>query len=152
MTIRRLLKRLAIGGGVLFVLAIAAIFFVICGPRPAPVTGTDRPPWLPPVATNIFHKSQEGFGWWRAAEFTITESEFRTYAKSHGWQLIEREDVMPPGQLELGRSAIVRNRDEEELVVIQKALVYEKRAANNGGITIAFDPANNRAYFSQSHR
>lgn len=33
-----------------------------------------------------------------------------------------------------------------------KALVYEKRAANNRGVSIAYDPATHRAYFSQSHR
>jgi hypothetical protein len=55
--------------------------------------------------------------------------------------------------MQLGRPAIVRNRDgEEELVVIPKALVHEKRAANNGGVSVAFDPATHRAYFSQSHR
>jgi len=55
--------------------------------------------------------------------------------------------------MELGRLAIVRNRDgEEELVVIPKALVYEKVVKNNGGLSIAFDLATNRVYFSQSHR
>jgi hypothetical protein len=72
---------------------------------------------------------------------------------SNGWQLTESEGVRPPGQMQLGRPAIVRNRDgEEELVVIPKALVHEKRAANNSGVSVAFDPATHRAYFSQSHR
>lgn len=89
----------------------------------------------------------------RAAEFTITESDFRAYASSQGWQLTESENVRPPGQMWLGRPAIIRNREgEEELVVIPKALAHEKLAKNNGGVSIAFDPATSRAYFSQSHR
>jgi hypothetical protein len=153
MTTGRIFKWLAVGGGALFILAIATMFLVVGGPRPTPVAGTVRPPWLPPTATNIFFTSQEGFGWWRAAEFTIPESDFRAYASSQGWQLAESEGVTPPGQMQLGRPTIVRNRDgEEELVVIPKALVCEKRSANNGGVSIAYDPATRRAYFSQSHR
>jgi hypothetical protein len=146
-------KWLMIAAGMLCALFIAAIFYSICGPRPAPVAGTDRPDWLPPTATNIFHKSQKGFGWWRAAEFTVTENDFRAYADSQGWQLTEMENVCPPGRTKLGHPSINRNQDnEDELVQIPKALFYQKLASNNGGISIAYDPATNRAYFSQSHR
>ncbi|HSP41462.1 MAG TPA: hypothetical protein VLO11_01200 [Luteolibacter sp.] len=146
-------KWLVISVGVVCALFVVLIFYAICGPRPKPVSGTDRPDWLPATATDVFHKSQGGFGWWRAAEFTISEVDFRAYADSRGWHLTEAQNVIPPGLYHLGRPSVIRNKDgEEQLVLIPKALLYQKLASNNGGIRAAYDLEAQRAYYSESHR
>ena len=59
----KFLKWLAISATGIFVLFVAFVVFAIAGPKPEVVEGTDRPEWLPEQATQIFHRSREGFGW-----------------------------------------------------------------------------------------
>ena len=148
---KKILKWLIIGGFSLAVVFIAAVLFAISGPRPDVVEGIDRPEWLPEHATSIFHRSQEGFGWWRAAEFTISETDFRGYAAKQGWQLVEVNDLSNSLALQMLRSD-VETYSEEDFKPIARALVYDSRASNNGGITVALDLSNNRAYYMESHR
>ena len=148
---KKILKWLLISAGGLVVLFVAAVIFAIAGPSPAVVEGTDRPEWLPEQATNIFHRSQEGFGWWKAAEFTISETDFREYADKRGWQLVEVKNFSRILTLQMfwkeGDSI-----SDEDLKDIPRALVYERHASNNGGITVGFDLDTQRAYYSESHR
>ena len=148
---KKILKWLIIGGVGLVVLFVAAVFFAIAGPRPDAVEGTDRPEWLPEQATSIFHRSQEGFGCWKAAEFTISEADFRTYADKRGWQLVEVKDFSKFLTIQMLRpdgGAL----SEEDFKPIARALVYDRRASNNGGITVGLDLSTHRAYYSESHR
>jgi hypothetical protein len=148
---KKILKWLFIGGAGLVVLFVAAVFFAITGPRPAVVEGTDRPEWLPEQATNIHHRSQEGFGWWKAAEFTISETDFRALADKRGWQLEEVKDFSKTTTLALLRSDGV-TITEEDFKPIPRALVYERRATNNGGLSVGLDLSTHRAYYNESHR
>jgi hypothetical protein len=148
---KKILKWLLITAAGLVVLFVAAVIFAIAGPRPAVVEGTDRPEWLPERATNVFHRSQEGFGWWKAAEFTISETDFREYANRRGWDLVEANDFSKITTL-----ALLKNEgssfSEEDFKPIARALVYERRASNNGGITVGLDLSTHRAYYNESHR
>jgi len=148
---KKILKWIVIGGVGLLMLSIAALFFAIAGPRPDVVEGTERPSWLPESATDIFYRSQEGFGWWKAAEFTISEEDFRAYATNKGWTLSEERNRSKPGLIELIRPK-GRKLTEEDVIPIPRALVYERRASNNGGVTVAFDLSASRAYYTESHR
>lgn len=151
MKIQNIVKWLVLGLLGLIITFVAFLIFAIVGPRPSVVEGTDRPSWLPTAATDIFYRSQEGFGWWRAAEFTISESEFRALAAKEGWSLTEEANYPRPGHLELIRPK-GRELTEDDIKGIPHALVYERRASNNGGITVAFDPSTSKAFYSASHR
>jgi hypothetical protein len=148
---KKILKWLLISVAGLAVLFVAAVVFAIVGPRPAVVEGTNRPEWLPEQATNIFHRSQEGFGWWKAAEFTISETDFRDYAAKRGWQLVEAKDFAKFSTLQ-HLKAEGGSLSEEDFKPISRALVYERRASNNGGITVGLDLNTHRAYYTESHR
>ena len=148
---KKIVKRLILGGLGLLIAVVAALIFAIAGPRPGVVEGTDRPSWLPVASTDVFYRSQEGFGWWKVAEFTISESDFRDFAARRGWVLIEQVEYARPGLLQLVRP-MGRDLAEDDLKAIPHALVYDQRASNHGGITVAFDPLISRAYYSESHR
>jgi hypothetical protein len=128
------------------------MIFAIVGPKPAVVEGTDRPAWLPDQATEVFHRSQKGFGWWRAAEFTIREEDFRAYAATKGWELFEERDDRQFVAVQMMLSPEDREFNPEDFVTMDKALVYEHRKRNNGGVLMVFDPSTSRAYYSESHR
>jgi hypothetical protein len=148
---KKILKWIVISGCGLLILFVAALIFAIAGPRPDVVEGTERPSWIPESATEVFHRSQEGFGWWKAAEFTISEEDFRTCAASKGWNLSEAHNLSKPGFIELLRPRD-RKITEADVTLIPRALVYERRASNNGGITVALDLTASRAYYTESHR
>lgn len=148
---KKTFKWFLISAAGLVVLFVVVVVFAIVGPSPAVVEGTDRPEWLPEQATNIFHRSQEGFGWWKAAEFTISEADFRKYADKHGWQLVETKGFSRILTLQLLRSEGVAF-SEEDFKPIARALVYERRASNNGGITVGLDLNTHRAYYNETHR
>ena len=151
MKMKKIVKWLVLGGLGLVIVFVAVLIFAIVGPRPDAVEGTDRPSWLPVTATDVFYRSQEGFGWWKAAEFTISESDFRAFAAKQGWSLTEEADFSRPGHLELIRPR-GRELTDDDVMGIPHALVYERRASNNGGVTVAFDPSTSKAYYSASHR
>jgi hypothetical protein len=147
----KFIKWIIIAAGALPVLAIALVFLVICGPRPEPVEGTERPPWLPVTCSDVFYRSQEGFGWWKDAEFTIGESDLRAFAAAQGWDLHEELNHFPSTRFKL-RKPKDRPAIEEDFQTIPRALVYERRASNNGGITLVYDLEKRRGYYSASHR
>jgi hypothetical protein len=134
------------------VMFVAAIIYAIVGPSPSPVEGTYRPEWLPPTASNIFHRSQGGFGWWKVAEFTITEADLRTYADERGWTFHEELNYTPPCR-ELLKPLTKPYTEQDYLAnIIPRALVYQHLAINNGGITFVFDPSTSHAYYLETHR
>ena len=141
---------------------VGVVVFSIVGPQPKPKEGWDRPIWLPTTAADVHYRSREGFGWWRAAEFTIRESELRAYTIERGWKLQERLDYRPTWTITLlptrMASSTEAGRDGEDPkgstdpLSIPRALVFENVQANGGGIHLAFDPATSRAYYGESHR
>ena len=149
---KKIAKWLIIGFLSAVALFVGLMILAVVGPRPSPVEGTNRPDWLPPTATNVFHRSQEGFGWWKVAEFTIGESDLNSYAASRGWTFHEELNYTPPG-LELLRPRSTHYTEKDYFAsLIPKALVYQRLASNNGGITFTFDPATSRAYYLETHR
>jgi hypothetical protein len=152
MKIRKIVRWLFLGCLAAFVVFVAAMIYAIVGPNPSPMEGTDRPEWLPPTASNVFHRSQEGFGWWKVAEFTITETDLRTYAAERGWTFHEESNYWPPGNELLKPPTKPFTEQDYRDRVIPRALVYQHLASNNGGITFAYDPSTSRAYYLETHR
>jgi hypothetical protein len=140
---------------------VSFIAWVVVRPRPKPVEGWERPAWLPAAASDVHYQSQEGFGWWRVAQFTITEKDLRAYAAGQGWKLQERLDYRPVWMRSLYsvKTSPQRNLEGEGnsesatgFIAIPRALVSENIQTNGGGIRLAFDQATSRAYYSESHR
>jgi hypothetical protein len=132
------------GFATVFFLSFAIFFFALSDPRSAPVEGTDCPSWLPPAASNVLHRSQDGFGWWKKAEFIISESNLNTYAAGRGWKLQELEHYVPVLSLPLFNSAD-RKATNVKIRVISKALVYQRLQNNNGGIVFVYTGSRLRA-------
>ena len=151
MSLKRIAKWLFLGSLGLVAAVVVALVLVI-SIRPEVVEGTDRPSWLPETATGVSYRSRGGFGWSKVAEFTISEKDFRAYAAAQGWVLSGKSNYSPP-TLQILRQPHDRPFTAgDDLKLLPQALVYERRAANNGGITVAFDPLTARAYYHQSHR
>lgn len=107
---------------------------------------------MPEQASEVFHRSQEGFGWWKAAEFTISEEDFRAYAAKKGWELLEEQDYPRYGPAQQMLWSEKREITDDDRAPIPRALVYERRRRNNGGLRVVFDPSTSRAYYHESHR
>lgn len=148
---KRSLKWIAITGISSVVILIVLLFLVFAGPKSPVLEGTQRPDWLPEGAVDVYYRSRDGFGWWKAAEFSIGEKEFRAYAAAQGWTLSEERNFEPSGILGLLRPEGV-SLSERDRKPIDRALIYERRAGNNGGIIVAYDLATHRAYYSSNHR
>lgn len=129
---------------------VGLVFYAIAGPQPEPVEGTDRPDWLPAAATDVFHRSREGFGKYREAEFTISERDFRAYAAARGWALEENAYVIRPSPRAQPAHAGVM-ATEEYRAPIPRALVHDGIKKNGGGTRVVFDISSSRAYYSYSH-
>lgn len=147
---RRTLKWFIIGSSGLFVLFPAVLLFAIARTSPAVVDGTDRPELLPERAEHMFRRSEDGFRSWKVAEFTISENDFRDYANKTGWQLFEVKNYSTLSTLRLLKDEHAALSDND-LKPIPAALLYERRASNNGGNTVVYDPTAHRAYHNASH-
>lgn len=117
---------------------------------PAPLTGShvQHLDWLPPTAHNISYYETKGFGWIRSAEFSISEEDFHAYARQNGWTLKEVTNFTLPASRFPDLSAI----DGFTQGKVELVQYYEDVTANNGGLRIAFDPAQQRCHYSASHR
>lgn len=152
MKIKKIICWFVLGCFAAVLIFVAVMIYAIAGPSPSAVQGTDRPEWLPATASNIFHRSQKGFGWWKVAEFTITETDLRSYAAERGWDFHEELNYLRPS-IELLKPRAKPYTDKDYLAsFIPRALVYQHLASNNGGITFAFDPSTSRAYYLETHR
>lgn len=134
--IAKTLRWIIWGAGGLCLVFWGLLFVAISGIGQTVVGRTDRPDWLPKEATRITYYSQGGLAWSRTAKFTIAEESFRAYATERGWTVEEVKDYRLPWKA----------------LVIPRALIYEKRLSNAGGISVAFNCATSRAYYDESGR
>lgn len=134
------------------VLLLIAVVFLARPTAPRIVENVDSVEWLPGEASDISYYVREGFGWFRFAEGTMTESDFRSFAASNGWTLKEKKDVHVAGRSVLGRPPLREVYRGIEMDMVVAALVYENRRPNGGGVTWVFDRETSRFYFDESHR
>lgn len=131
---------------------LALLIFLARPNAPVIEENVESVDWLPPEASDISYYSREGFGWFRFAEGTMTEEDFRAFAVSNDWDLEEKENVSVHMRSVLGRPPPREVREGIEMDRVRDALVYENRRPNGGGITLVFDRETDRFYFSESHR
>src|SRR5690625_1313300 len=126
--------------------------FVGCSSEPEIRKNVDFVEWLPGNASEISYYSRDGFGWFRFAEGTMAEENFRSFAASNGWDLEEKENVSVNMRSVLGEPPLREVQEGIEMDMVRDALVYEDRKPNGGGMTWVFDRETDRFYFNESHR
>ena len=107
--------------------------------------------WLPLEASDISYIETEGFGWNRFSEFTISEPKLRVFAEENQWSLEATENVFVHMRSILGEPPL-REFYGDPADYILRALVYEDRKENRGGVTLTYDLDTGRAYLHTSHR
>ena len=68
-----------------------------------------------------------------------------------GWKLVEVKNLSKTQTLQFLRPSGTAF-SEEDSKPIPRALVFERRASNHGGISVSFDFSTDRAYYNESHR
>jgi hypothetical protein len=107
--------------------------------------------WLPPEASDISYVETKGFGWYRFAEFTISEPDLRRFIETNQWNLEEKNDIILSGRSGLNEEPL-REFYGEKSNYIPNALYYSDRKSNGGGTTLTYDLDTSRAYLDTSHR
>jgi hypothetical protein len=104
--------------------------------------GVDAVDWLPKEASDITYFEREGLGWVKHAEFTMAREDFDEWVQTKEWKLVSEENV----------TARRPSKEGHKSILIKKALVYDNRQPNGGGLTLIYNIENKRAYFESSHR
>ena len=101
--------------------------------------------WLPPTASNVsYYKSY----FFTAYEFNIPEKDFLALAKKKKWHVKAIEEPFPI----MRYNYIVESSGEEKRVYISNGYFFEHRRRDGGGVSVAFDSIENKAYFQSSPR
>ncbi len=118
--------------------------------------------WLPAEATDVTYAKREGFGWVTCYECRLPKEAFERFARKQGWTLTPKSDVTTGLRLFLFPSPPTKNVERNGVVVVDsepkasdsvsKALFYEKRHPNGGGITVIYDLEKERLFVCESHR
>ncbi len=90
-----------------------------------------------------------------AYEFTISETDFRQWAKEKNWPVEEVSVVRRIRRYLPFRDdarGIVRTTDDEasDTIEIRNGLFYETPERHRGGFAVAFDRSTNRAYYDSN--
>lgn len=140
--------------GILAGLVFCGFILILC------VTWTSEPKlemhvdsveWLPSTASDISYIEETGMGAMRIAEFAMSQADLYAYALENEWELVAKEKVSIFFRDEIHSGDKSYQRPFEENV-LDTALVYEKRYHNGGGITLVYDPQEQRGYYWYSHR
>lgn len=102
---------------------------------------------LPVTASDIAVYENRNISGNFVADFKITESDFVAFAKQKHWDvkpISGSESVFQPEAFQDGRP-----NDKKDII---NGLFYSQRAANGGGITVAYDRESSRAYINSSSR
>ena len=143
-------KLLAIFAG----LALCAFLFLITvtwTSNPKVEKNVDSVEWLPSTASKTSYIERTGMGGLKIAEFSITQDDFEAFAKDNEWVLKEEENVSIHFRDYITTDETAAQRPFEENI-LERALVYENRHSNGGGITLVYDPNLSMGYYSYSHR
>ncbi len=140
---RNLFNWLGLAGLVLITCAVS----IVLRARPAIEVGTTRPDWLPETASDILYHSQSRFGWWKAAQFTINEEDFKKFAANQEWLLTEQSNESPVSEAAMR----LKETTPVNTTLIARALVFENLRINGGGLIVFYDRSTSRAYYSVSH-
>ena len=150
----KIIKITGVVGGVAALLVGLAGFFLFHG-----IFATEhksgvrvaRVDWLSREATDITFEEDAGLFWMLTYECAFPRAAFDRYAKSNSWVMAERDDYQNGFRfgLKLPPVRIVNGKPSD---TYPRALVYENRKANGGGVTAVYDMETQQLFvFESSH-
>ncbi len=110
-----------------------------------------RVDWLPPEATDVTFVKTDGFGWINCYECTIPRPPLERLAAAKGWVLESRTGVSNGFRAMLGLPKL-KSTEHGASDLVSRALVYQQRQSNGGGITVIYDLDAGRLFVFESHR
>jgi len=131
-----------IEGLVYGLIILYAVYHLFLSPGQEFKEGAKAVEWLPETASDITYFEREGFGWVKTAEFTMAKEDLEKWAEEKKWPLISEDNI----------HARRPSEDGHKSILVKKALVYDNRQPNGGGLTLIYDIENQRGYFDLSHR
>jgi hypothetical protein len=147
-----IVKRIMISGAAACLL-IAGLFLYAIGRTPQIETTKHLPhvDWLPTEASDITYAQSDGFGWFQSYECTISREALDKLALKEGWKLEAKDAVFASLRSVLGLPAL-REFGGTKMDLVPKALFYEDRKPNGGGVTVIYDLELGRLFVHKSHR
>jgi len=131
------------------ILAVAFIAFVLFAFRSTPIESGKhlaRVDWLPAEASDVTYAKREGFGWFTCYECNLPRVVFDRLAQKEEWKLEPKNDVSS------GLRLVLKLSPPTEIDSVARALFYEKRQPNGGGVTVIYDLDAARLFVYESHR
>jgi len=138
--------------GIAVALAVVGlVLFAFSSNRQASGKHLARVDWLPSEASDVTYVKREGFGWFTCYECSLPREVFDRLAQKRDWKPEPKNDVSTGLRHVLGLPAL-KKTDYGEIDLVAKALFYEKRQPNGGGITVIYDLDASRLFVHESHR
>jgi len=120
--------------------------------------------WLPAEASDVTYAKRDGLGWFVSYECKLPKEAVAPLAQKKGWTLEPKTDVTvglrsiltpPPPKESAATNGVVvvdLTRGGARTDPISKALFYEKRYSNGGGVTAVYDLDAERLFVYESDR
>ena len=132
--------------GIIIAIPFLLFFSLFYGTRTIKF-GLARYDGVPPEASNIdYFKLNDTATGLTTLDFTISEDNFKEFAKSKGWQL--KEIDLP----QLIQNTSFFAGKQKGGVIVKKGLKYSKIKSNGGGITVIYDREKKRAHIFTCNR
>jgi len=132
------------------VVAMAALVaFVLFAFRSTPIESAKhlaRVDWLPADASDVTYAKRKGFGWFTCYECSLPRVALDRLAQKEEWKLEPKNDVSS------GLRLVLKLSPPTEIDSVARALFYEKRQPNGGGVTVIYDLDAARLFVHESHR
>ena len=144
--------KIVLGLGIAGSLAVLGfVFLAFSSGREESAKHLARVDWLPTEASDVTYLKRKGFGWFTCYECSLPRAELERLAEKEGWSLEPKSDVSTGLRRDLGLPAL-KKTEFGEFDSVAKALFYEKRHPNNGGVTVIYDLETSRLFVAKSHR
>ena len=132
---------------VLVILSVLSLHWVMFGDRSSFATGLPNLNGLPKEASDITVYQNKNISGVFLADFRIPEKDLVTFGIAHNW------DLRPvSGSVSVFHANAFHERRPNERKEISDGLYYSKRVNNGGGVTVAYDRKEGRAYIDRSSR
>lgn len=143
---KRVAKIILILGAITVVAFIAFVLFAF---RSTPIERAKhlaRVDWLPAEANDVTYAKRKGFGWFTCYECNLPRDAFDRMVAKEEWKPEPKNDVST------GLRLVLELSPATEIHSVARALFYEKRQPNNGGVTVIYDLDAARLFVHESHR
>jgi hypothetical protein len=141
------MKRVLITVLVLGVSGFLLLNWLLFGDRSSFQSGLAQYTDLPAAASDITVYQQRNITDQFAADFIITETDFVSFAAENQWAL---EPITNSARIFYARA--FHRGEPNDTKDLTNGLYYSKRAANGGGITVAYDRDGGRGYIERASR